>query len=240
MSNAQKIQWKRLAVEGAAIVASILLAFAIDAWWDSRHERIEERRILESLKAEFLSNAEFIPEYIERHQDSARYTRALLEAMKVAEPGSTLKFPAARFAKVLEHSSTNPQSGALNAILQSGELRYISNRVIRERLAAWPRLVVDATENEDLLINLWGPKLIGALAKDVDLTILDDVDDSCWDDPAQEPCSAFEISLPRNTEVMAYLVQTDIYAREGARELGLLVEEANDIVTLINQELATR
>ncbi len=66
------------------------------------------------------------------------------------------------------------------------------------------------------------------------------MDDSCWDDPAQEPCSAFEISLPRNTEVMAYLVQTDIYAREGARELGLLVEEANDIVTLINQELATR
>ena len=74
MSNKQKIQWKRLSVEGVAIVTSILLAFAIDAWWDNRHERTEERRILESLKAEFLSNAELIPSYIEGHQRSADHT----------------------------------------------------------------------------------------------------------------------------------------------------------------------
>lgn len=32
--------------EGVVIVASILLAFAIDAWWDERKERVEEREIL--------------------------------------------------------------------------------------------------------------------------------------------------------------------------------------------------
>ena len=32
MNATQKIQWKRLSVEAFAIVASILLAFAIDAW----------------------------------------------------------------------------------------------------------------------------------------------------------------------------------------------------------------
>ncbi len=238
MSNTQNIQWKRLSVEGAAIVMSILLAFAIDAWWDNRHERIEERRILESLKAEFLSNAELIPSFIEGHRRSAEYTWALLDAMKAAEPGSTIRYPAAKF-QVLGHSSTDPQRGALDAILQSGELRYVTNPAIRERLAAWPRLVVDATENEDLLRNLWDPKLIEALAKDVDLTILGDVDDTCWEDPTLEQCAAIEISLPRNTEVMAYLYQTGSYADEGARELGILVEEANDIVILINQELAT-
>ena len=36
----QDIPWKRLSVEGVAIVASILLAFAIDAWWG---ERLEHR-----------------------------------------------------------------------------------------------------------------------------------------------------------------------------------------------------
>ncbi len=239
MSKTQKIQWKRLSVEGAAIVTSILLAFAIDAWWDDRHERIEERRILESLKAEFLSNAELIPSYIEGHRRSAEYTWALLNAMKSAEPGSTIRYPAAKFMQVLGHSSTDPQRGALDAILQSGELRYVTNPAIRERLAAWPRLVVDATENEDLLRNLWDPKLLEALAKDVDLTIIGDVDDTCWEDPTLEQCAAIEISLPRNTEVMAYLYEIGRYADEGVRELGLLVEEANDIVILINQELAT-
>lgn len=239
MSNTQNIQWKRLLVEGAAIVMSILLAFAIDAWWDNRHERVEEQRILESLKAEFLANAELIPTYIERHRRSADYTWALLDAMKAAEPGGTIRYPAAKFMNVLEHSSTDPQRGALDAILQSGELRYITNPAIRERLAAWPRLVVDATENEYLLINLWNPKLLEALAKDVDVTIIGDVDDTCWEDPTLEQCAAIEISLPRNTEVMAYLYEIGRYADEGARELGLLVEEANDIVILINQELAT-
>jgi len=238
MSNTQNIQWKRLLVEGAAIVMSILLAFAIDAWWDNRHERVEEQRILESLKAEFLANAELIPSYLERHRRSADYTWALLDAMKAAEPGSTIRYPAAKFIHVLEHSSTDPQRGALDAILQSGELRYVTNPAIRERLAAWPRLVVYATENEYLLINLWTPKLLEALAKDVDVTIIGDVDDTCWEDPTLEQCAAIEISLPRNTEVMAYLYEIGEYADEGARELGLLVEEANDIVILINQELA--
>ena len=98
---------------------------------------------------------------------------------------------------------------------------------------------MDATENEYLLINLWNPKLLEALAKDVDVTIIGDVDDMCWEDPTLEQCAAIEISLPRNTEVMAYLYEIGRYADEGARELGLLVEEANDIVILINQELAT-
>ena len=240
MSNTQKIQWKRLFVEAAAIVASILLAFAIDAWWDARLERIEERRILVSLKAEFLSNAERIPWFIERHQKTADYTLALLNAMKAAEPGTTLNYPAAKFMQVLEYNSTDPQRGALDAILQSGELRYISNPAIRERLAAWPRLVVDATENEDLLRNLWEPMLVEALAKDVDLTIIDDVDDACFEEPTLEQCAALEISLPRNTVVMAYLRPTGGYAREAARELGLLVEEANEIIDLINQDLSAR
>ena len=53
MNNLQAINWKRIAVEAAAIVVSILLAFAIDAWWDDRQERIEEREVLLGLKSEF-------------------------------------------------------------------------------------------------------------------------------------------------------------------------------------------
>ena len=40
MSIAQTIQWKRLFVEAVAIVGSILLAFAIDAWWEDRSDNV--------------------------------------------------------------------------------------------------------------------------------------------------------------------------------------------------------
>lgn len=151
MSDKRNIHWKRLLVEGAAIIASILLAFSIDAWWNNHNERVEERRILESLKVEFQSNAESIPSFIRNHLLSAEYAQALLDALRAAQPGSMLQYPAAKVGQALMHGSTDPRSGALDAILQSGELRYISNSAIRERLAAWPQLVVDATENEYLL-----------------------------------------------------------------------------------------
>jgi hypothetical protein len=46
-----RIQWQRLLAEAAAIVASILLAFAIDAWWDRTQQ--------EALEAEWLAAVRF-------------------------------------------------------------------------------------------------------------------------------------------------------------------------------------
>ena len=48
--DAKEIPWKRLTVEGAAIVVSILLAFGIDAWWDERNDLHRERAYLEILR----------------------------------------------------------------------------------------------------------------------------------------------------------------------------------------------
>jgi hypothetical protein len=44
--------------EGILIIVSILIAFAIDAWWEERQQRAEEARILEALRGEFQENAD--------------------------------------------------------------------------------------------------------------------------------------------------------------------------------------
>ena len=44
-----QIPWLRIFVEGVVIVGSILLAFGIDAAWEGRQEREEERESLELL-----------------------------------------------------------------------------------------------------------------------------------------------------------------------------------------------
>jgi hypothetical protein len=49
MTETQNIPWKRLSVEAAAIVASILLAFAIDAWWGDSQRDEAERVVLQTL-----------------------------------------------------------------------------------------------------------------------------------------------------------------------------------------------
>ena len=49
MTDTPKPPWKRLSLEAAAIVGSILLAFWIDAGWEQREDAVRERIVLETL-----------------------------------------------------------------------------------------------------------------------------------------------------------------------------------------------
>ena len=49
MTENQNIPWKSIVVEAAAVVGSILLAFAIDAYWEERAERQDELEVLGAL-----------------------------------------------------------------------------------------------------------------------------------------------------------------------------------------------
>ena len=66
MSEDQKTDWKRLTLEAAAIVTSILLAFAIDAWWGELQERQFEEETIQGLLEEY-----------QGHQRSLAYAKKL-------------------------------------------------------------------------------------------------------------------------------------------------------------------
>ncbi len=51
-----QIPWLRVFVEGVVIVASILLAFGIEAWWEGVQERQEEQEALRGLASDFAIN----------------------------------------------------------------------------------------------------------------------------------------------------------------------------------------
>jgi hypothetical protein len=60
MKVAAQNPWLRMTVEGAVIVAGILTAFAVDAWWDEHKERMLEQETLVSLQAEFRDHRELL------------------------------------------------------------------------------------------------------------------------------------------------------------------------------------
>ena len=60
MNQPQEIPWKRILVEATAIVASILLAFAIDAWWQDRAERFVELQYLEAMREDLVHSLELL------------------------------------------------------------------------------------------------------------------------------------------------------------------------------------
>ena len=61
----KQIPWLRVFVEGVMIVGSILLALALDAWWDGVQERAELDELLLSLHTEFSANREILVGHIE-------------------------------------------------------------------------------------------------------------------------------------------------------------------------------
>jgi hypothetical protein len=144
MSDSQDLQWKRIAAEATAIVASILLAFWIDAWWDDRQNLAEEREILVGLDAEFVDLKERLDFWAGMNRDGIQLIEQFLSpSMPEMDAESVeLSFWYSSLSNVLD------MGGALDALLASGRLERISDRTIRVRLAKWPDWLEDIHTND--------------------------------------------------------------------------------------------
>ena len=75
MSTDPKIPWPRIAVEGIAIVASILLAFAIDAWWADKQRQEAEQVVLQTLLNDFRGKQILL-------SDMNRFSESIVESVE--------------------------------------------------------------------------------------------------------------------------------------------------------------
>ena len=147
MDETQKIPWKRLSIEAAAIVVSILLAFAIDAWWNEQQERAEEREVLESLYAEFEANREEAAAVISFHDREIQSIETLMELTQdeiLALPAETVEVMVSSFAMARTFDAVR---GSIDALYSAGKLGILRDRELREALTTFVITVEDAVED---------------------------------------------------------------------------------------------
>jgi hypothetical protein len=141
--------FSRLVLEGVAIVASILFAFAIDAWWDGHQERQEEERLLTALLDEFRENKELLEEARIHHR---AVEQAELELMALAAGSSPEISPDSLDQLIGEMlwwwSGTRFSVGALNSVVLGGKLHLILNEELRRELAGWQGEIDNVHFNE--------------------------------------------------------------------------------------------
>ena len=143
------IPWPRLAAEAVAIVASILLAFGIDAWWDARVERAREQVIIGDLATEFERNRALLRTMLEGHEERAEIALRLHAiATGAREPPSAAVLDSLVFRSLIQAGSYNPARGVYSAIHASGDAGLIRDDSLRYALAAWPGTLEDALEEE--------------------------------------------------------------------------------------------
>ncbi|MFQ5691110.1 MAG: hypothetical protein ACE5HQ_12665 [Gemmatimonadota bacterium] len=136
---------------------SILLAFAIDAWWQDRVERREEIRLLSALRDEFLANQSRIDELVAFHSALKVTAETLLEI--AANPPIDV---AADSIDQLIGDVTwwggfiNLESATLDAVILGGKLDVIKNEDLRGLLTSWRQTVeATATQEGQEVVHFW-------------------------------------------------------------------------------------
>lgn len=134
MTSSQKIPWLRIGTESVAIVASILLAFAIDAWWQNRAESRVEVQYLLALHDDLTASLDLLDEREESQQRQIGYLESLLraDASTVSSEDLQLWIRAGLFVL----GTYEPQLSSLRDLETSGQSRIIQDPPLRRTLAS--------------------------------------------------------------------------------------------------------
>lgn len=117
MTEAQKIPWSRLAIEATAIVASILLAFAIDAWWADREIDQWQSAQLRALRNEFSANLEALDAVVRTHDSSARILESLIAQIRGSDDKTLVTVSDAALVPLVAWRTSDISTGTLDALL---------------------------------------------------------------------------------------------------------------------------
>ena len=230
-SSREKLTW--LLIESVLVVFSILLAFWIDAWWDGRKDKLEEREILIGLEVEFLDLRDRLDQWAQFNRTGAQFVDQFLsDAVTEMDLRSIeLAFTYASLVNILD------QGGALDALLASGRLERISNRDIRARLVKWPDWLEDIHTNDLSSRNYVMSEIVPYLAKhgfprfcpEPELYIV------C---PGNEPIPPAYMQLAENLEFRSMLAMRRAWMLGTAFDHESARDEADDILELIRESLA--
>jgi hypothetical protein len=133
-------------LEAVLIVGSILLAFAIDAGWNSRIERLESEGTLLSLRADFVATAEEAARVATTHRLRVdRFTRfAELDLNEIRSiPEDSIAHYQIGF---LNPRSLDPVMGTLDAMIGAGRLGLVGDEGLRSDLTSFRNQVEDSRE----------------------------------------------------------------------------------------------
>ena len=230
--NRDEIPWLQIFIEGTAIVVSILLAFAIDAWWEKRALAQEEREILVGLEAEFVD----VRERLDYWADMTSTAMILIEKYLSDDVEQmSLREIERMFAQAGPLANVLDQGGPLDALLASGRLERITSEKLRIRLAKWPDLMEDIHSNDLSIREFSHRSIVPYLAQQGIPRRLCPLENMFCAPDAPVPNDY--LRLARNDEFRALLINRHLFHSFAALDHKNAAAEAGAILELIQLEL---
>jgi hypothetical protein len=153
MSDTKNIPWPRIGADAVAILVSILLAFAIDAWWANRLENREMVVVLNRLSAEFESNYTMLSDFQERCRTQCRAAQAAdslyLDVLAALGDGAEhIEVEDEMLAALLATPTFEAETPVLDGLVRSGRIQKIEDQKILSAIAFWDRMLRNTAELE--------------------------------------------------------------------------------------------
>ena len=233
MSNTQKIHWKRLSAEAIAIVASILLAFSIDAWWEERSDRVRLEGAVQNIAAEINEAREEIKNAVQRNNfriDGMKRFMALdsdelltLSQDSIVSIGYAITTP----------SPFDTSGFALQGLLAGGNLESIANEELGSALIVWAQFPAEIERDyaETLQLSL---ALFERMAKHgVYLALTNETTELVI--PGVVQLRETLASLRRDAEAVGTMAQFLVYFEDFNSQLAEGIEYADQVIEASRQ-----
>lgn len=231
---ARSIAWRRILIESVAIVMSILLAFAIDAWWDEHQDRDREAALLEGLARDFEDSRPELEARVRLARRLARNNEMFVELLSAVPSPDPLVVPDSLVLAVIGGPTYEAAADALETAVASGEIELIRSRELRAELASWRRQIVDTREDEVEVRRITNEEVVPALATSVPLgpyfaRLL------AWSTDGASGGTG-HVALHPSTRLAGVLALRRFYAGFASDDLGALLETLDRILVLLEAE----
>ena len=147
------IPWLRVFAEGAVIVGSILLAFALDAWWGDRSRRAELREQASVVADEMESAHQALRAVLDVHEWNARLVEQLTADLTRVAEGGVVVLSDSLIGPLLPQATADVTTGSLEAFIAAGGLELVEDPEVRRDMLAWPTRIEDLKDDEIYLRN---------------------------------------------------------------------------------------
>ncbi len=132
-----KESFKKFALESVAIIASILIAFSIDSYWDIYKQEQGRKAVIEALKMDLEETHKSLKSAL-NHKNNVVETMIKLIFLSEAEVQALEAKESRRMINTLSTVYTYiPPTASLDSLVSSGELNKINNKKLIEVLASY-------------------------------------------------------------------------------------------------------
>ncbi len=223
---------------GWSVGYSILLAFAIDAWWQRQSELEQADALIASLHADFTSSQSHLEQWLVGNRKTLNALTEFREQLAGTAIGDELVVSIEWVVAAIGAPTYSPTDATLQAAISSGQIELIEDVELRTRLALWRQQLDDTQEDELLIREIVVHHLVPALSQQIRLTRAFEFDTIVgWFLNQRTPDANDELRLRASTMLEGALAERIFYTTFVVRGLTDIQKTQTEILRLLEKDM---